>query len=187
MPRLTKIYTKLGDEGTTSLGNRQRVAKDSLRVQAYGEVDELNSTIGVAIAHGLIPRLAQTLIGVQNELFNIGAQLAFPNEDEAATKLPTIAERHLIEMEAVIDEMLAVVGPLENFVLPGGSKGASFLHLARAICRRAERSVVHLARTEQVDPNMLKYLNRLSDALFVMALFENHEKGVAESLWDTQS
>lgn len=187
MPRITKIYTRTGDEGTTSLGSRQRVAKDARRVQAFGAVDELNSAIGVAVASGLTPRLAELLPVIQNELFHLGSDLSFYAADKEKYGIPQIEERHVARLEGLIDEMSAVVGPLENFILPGGSIGSAHLHLARTICRRAERVAVALAREEaaEVNPVAIKYLNRLSDALFVMARYENHERGAPEPLWDT--
>ncbi len=185
MPRLTKIYTRQGDEGTTSLGSRQRVPKDALRVAAYGTVDELNSQIGVAVAAGLAPRLAETLPVIQNELFHLGSDLAFTEEDKQTYNIPQIALRHVETLEGLIDELNAVVGPLDNFILPGGSQGAALLHVARTVCRRAEREVVTLARSETVGPQVIPYLNRLSDLLFVMARYENHQRGMPEPLWDT--
>lgn len=183
MPRLTKIYTKKGDAGHTSLGGGQRVPKDHLRVAAYGTVDELNSQIGVALAIGLCQELATVLAEIQNELFDLGSDLAFIEEDKAVYKLPQIEARHIERLEDLIDEMTAALGPLENFILPGGSLGAAQLHVARTVCRRAERDVAALAREEVVSANVLAYLNRLSDALFVMARYENYMKGVAEPLW----
>lgn len=187
MPRLTKIYTRKGDEGLTSLSGGQRVAKDSLRVAAYGTVDELNSSIGVALAVGLCDRLAEVLPVIQNELFHLGSDLSFIEEDKAKYPIPQIEARHVEKLEALIDEMTAVVGPLQNFILPGGSTGSAHLHVARTICRRAERDVITLAREEGVGAHVIKYLNRLSDALFVMARYENHERGVAEPLWDSMA
>jgi cob(I)alamin adenosyltransferase len=187
MPRITKIYTRSGDDGTTSLGSRERVPKDALRVQAYGTVDELNSTIGVAIASGLCDRLAELLPVIQNELFHLGSDLSFYKEDKEKYGIPQIETRHVAKLEAAIDAMSEVVGPLENFILPGGSIGAAHLQVARTVCRRAERQAITLAREEggEFNTNVIRYLNRLSDALFVMARYENHEKGVAEPLWDT--
>lgn len=185
MPRLTKIYTRKGDGGDTALGGGQRVAKDSLRVEAYGTVDELNSAIGVALAGGLCERLAGVLPAIQNELFHLGSDLCFVEEDKIKYALPQIEERHVQRLEALIDEMTAVVGPLENFILPGGALGSAHLHVARTVCRRAERIVTTLAREEAIGANVLAYLNRLSDALFVMARYENHQRGVPEPLWDT--
>lgn len=183
MPRLTKIYTKMGDAGTTALGGGQRVPKDNLRVAVYGTVDELNAAIGVALAGGLVPEVAAVLTRVQNELFDLGSDLCFLEEDKQKWPLPQIEQRHIVALEQVIDQMQAVVGPLENFILPGGSPGAAQLHVARTICRRAERDATTLAREEGIGANVLPYLNRLSDALFVMSRFENHARGVAEPLW----
>lgn len=184
MPRLTKIYTRGGDDGTTALGGGQRVPKDALRVQLYGTVDELNAHIGVALASGLCDRLQRTLPEIQNELFHLGSDLCFLEEDKVRYTPPQIEERHVDRLEALIDEMTPVVGPLENFILPGGSPGASHLHVARTVCRRAEREVTTLAREEAVNSRALRYLNRLSDALFVMSRLENLQQGVAEPLWD---
>ncbi len=185
MPRLTKIYTRKGDGGDTALGGGQRVSKDSLRVEAYGTVDELNSVIGVALAGGLCVRLTGLLPVIQNELFHLGSDLCFVQEDKVKYALPEIAERHVLVLEGLIDEMTAVVGPLENFILPGGTLGSAQLHVARTVCRRAERIVTTLAKEEAIGAYVLAYLNRLSDALFVMARYENHQRGVAEPLWDT--
>ena len=183
MPRLTKIYTKRGDKGETSLGGGQRVRKDSLRVQVYGTVDELNSQLGVALALGLCERLAQEIPSIQNELFDLGSDLCFIEEDKAKYPLPQIELRHVNRLEALIDEMTAAAGPLENFILPGGSLGAAQLHVARTVCRRAEREATTLANEEGVGTYVLAYLNRLSDALFVMARYENLQQGVPEPLW----
>lgn len=185
MPKLTKIYTRKGDEGRTSLGSRQRVSKDDPRVEAYGTVDELNSQIGVAVAVGLAPRLMETLPVIQNELFHLGSDLSFPEEDKKQYDIPQIADHHVQALEALIDEFNNVVGPLENFILPGGSQGAALLQVARTICRRAERRTVSLAASQPVSEQVIPYLNRLSDLLFVMARYENHERGVDEPLWDT--
>ena len=183
MPRLTKIYTRTGDEGLTGLGGGQRVPKDSPRVTTYGTVDELNSQIGVALATGLCERLAAELPLIQNELFDLGSDLATPAASQARHPVPTVETRHIEKLERLIDELNEVVGPLANFLLPGGSLGAAQLHVARTICRRAEREATGLARDEAIGPTVLPYLNRLSDALFVMARYENHEAGVAEPLW----
>ncbi len=183
MPRLTKIYTRTGDDGTTALGGGQRVPKDSLRVQVYGTVDELNSQIGVALATGLTELLDSALKRVQNELFDLGSQLCFVEEDKAKYRLPEIGERHVVAFEEMIDEMQEVVGRLDNFILPGGSLGSAHLHVARTICRRAEREAIALAREEAIGLWLIPYLNRLSDALFVMARYENARRGVGEPLW----
>lgn len=187
MPRLTKIYTRKGDAGETSLGGGQRVPKDSARVAAYGTVDELNSSLGLALAQGLSPRLVALLPPIQNVLFHLGSDLCFVEADKAQYQLPHIEPRHIAQLEAWIDELNEVVGPLENFILPGGALGAAHLHVARTICRRAEREVTTLAHAEPIDPNSLTYLNRLSDLLFVMARYENHTRGVAEPLWDSRA
>lgn len=184
MPRLTKIYTKTGDEGMTGLAGGQRVPKDSQRVETYGTVDELNSQIGVALATGLCERLIGELRLIQNELFDLGSDLATPAASQARHPVPTIEPRHIEKLERLIDEFNEVVGPLANFLLPGGSAGAAQLHAARTVCRRAEREAMALAREETVGATVLPYLNRLSDALFVMARYENHERGVAEPLWE---
>lgn len=187
MPRLTKIYTRTGDDGSTALGSRQRVPKDSPRVRAYGSVDELNSLIGAALAQGLSPRLAESLPPIQNQLFNLGAELSFPPGEGQEYKVPRIEARHIEALEKLIDELNAVVGPLENFILPGGSPGAAALQVARAVCRRAERRVVTLGRQEPVSAEALAYLNRLSDLLFVMARYENKQRGIEEPLWNTKT
>ena len=185
MPRLTKIYTRKGDEGMTSLGSRKRVPKDSIRVSAYGDVDELNSLIGVALATKLAPKLEEALLVIQNELFHLGTDLAFPVEERGGIEIPQIEAGHVERLENFIDEMLGEIGPLQNFILPGGSSGAASLQVARAVCRRAERSLVTLAREEPVGEYVLQYLNRLSDALFTMARYENFYRGINEQLWDS--
>ena len=185
MPKITKIYTRTGDQGQTALGSRERVAKDALRVAAYGDVDELNSVIGVALAMELMPDVEGALRRIQNELFHLGSDLAFPLESEF--RVPRIESRHVEALETLIDEMSVIVGPLENFILPGGRLGAGQLHLARTVCRRAERAVVSLSREETINELALAYLHRLSDALFVMARLENFDRGVPEPLWDSQA
>jgi cob(I)alamin adenosyltransferase len=186
MPRLTTIYTRKGDKGETSLGGGQRVPKNSARVAAYGAVDELNSAIGVTVAHGLSPRLREMLPVIQNELFHLGSDLAFREEDKQKYNLPQIEDRHVQRLEEWIDELNDVVGPLRNFILPGGSIGAAQLHVARTICRRAERDVLTLAREEPIGGLVMPYLNRLSDLLFVMARYENHQRGSGEPLWNSR-
>ncbi|MDP9120508.1 MAG: cob(I)yrinic acid a,c-diamide adenosyltransferase [Acidobacteriota bacterium] len=187
MPRITKVYTRTGDDGTTGLGGGQRVAKDSPRIAAYGTVDELSSQLGAALAAGLAPRLAETLLLVQNELFNLGSDLCILEQDKARLPVPVIEERHVAALERLIDELTDELGPLKNFILPGGTAGAAHLHVARTVCRRAERLLVTLARQEAVGPFTLHYLNRLSDALFVMARYENLAKGVPDILWDSRA
>ena len=169
--------------GSTGLGGGQRVPKGLERVETYGTADELNSQIRVALATGLCSRLAEELPLIQNELFDLGSDLATPATSQARHPVPTVEPRHVEKLERLIDELNDVVGPLANFLLPGGSPGAAQLHVARTICRRAERAATTLAREEELGPTVLPYLNRLSDALFVMARFENHERAVPEPLW----
>lgn len=183
MPRLTKIYTRTGDEGMTSLGGGQRVPKDSVRIQIVGTVDELNSQLGVALAVGLRDPLQDKVSRIQNVLFDLGTDLVFTEGDKKTIPLPQIEDRHIEELESLIDQLNEVVGPLENFILPGGSLSAANLHVARTICRRAEREAATLAREDGISENAMAYLNRLSDALFVMARFENHAPDRTEPLW----
>jgi len=167
----------------TGLGGGRRVAKDAARVRAYGTVDELNSCIGLALAMGLSERLRLELGRIQNELFDLGSDLCWPEDDERRGKIPTVRPDHVRSLERCIDDLNRVVGPLANFLLPGGSPGAAQLHVARTVCRRAEREAITLSHEEPIGDLVLPYLNRLSDALFVMARFENHQRGVAEPLW----
>ena len=187
MPRLTKIYTRTGDDGSTALGSKTRVPKDHLRVRAYGDVDELNALLGLALAQGLDPLLQKRLTGIQNQLFHLGSDLSFPPEEAAQYQVPRIEQHHVDALEGLIDQLNESLKPLENFILPGGSPGAASLQVARAVCRRAERSLVSLAREDAVRPESLTYLNRLSDALFVMARFENLQRGIDEPLWDSRA
>ena len=187
MPRITKVYTRKGDGGKTNLGGGQEVGKESPRVAAYGAVDELNSLIGLALAGGLAPQNERALRVVQHELFNLGSDLCFLEEDKAKTRLPQIDKRHVRALEEILDRMTQELGPLENFILPGGSPGAARLHVARAVCRRAERAVVALAALEPVGEWSLAYLNRLSDALFVMARHENRHRGQSEISWESRA
>jgi cob(I)alamin adenosyltransferase len=183
MPRLTKIYTRKGDRGKTSLGTRERVPKDSLRVETYGTVDELNSMIGLAISLGVSDPIRETLIQIQDRLLDLGADLAFPVENSGGRSVPRIQENHIKFLEEIIDSMNDELGPLENFVLPGGTTGAGALHVARTICRRAERLTTTLGREETISEFALPYLNRLSDTLFVMARYDNHLSGISDTLW----
>ena len=187
MPRITRVYTRTGDDGTTALGAGQRVAKDSRRVEAYGTVDEANSAIGAAMAAGLDPVLQVELRLIQNDLFHVGSDLCVTELDKAARPVPRVEARHVERLERLIDRLSEDLPPLENFVLPGGSAGAAQLHVARAVCRRAERVVVSLAREETVGDSVIVYLNRLSDALFVMARWENRQKQVPDVLWDSRA
>jgi cob(I)alamin adenosyltransferase len=187
MPRITKIYTRTGDDGTTALGTTRRVAKDDLRVETYGTIDELNAVIGLALSYGLAPKLAEALPVIQNELLHLGSDLAFPPEDKKKFAVPRIEERHIQALETLIDELNEIVGPLKNFILPGGGQGAAALQVARTVCRRAERRAVTLSREQDLNPLNIQYLNRLSDALFVMGRYENKEKGIQEPLWDSRA
>ena len=158
--------------------------KDSARVRAYGTVDELNSAIGVALALGLSERLTSRARRRSRTSCSTSVRIcAGPSDDDRRERIPTVQPHHVEKLETLIDELNEVVGPLTNFLLPGGAPGAAQLHLARTICRRAERETITLSHAEPIGELVLPYLNRLSDALFVMARFENHERGVAEPLW----
>jgi len=187
MPKITKIYTKTGDDGTTALGSRLRVSKDDLRVETYGTIDELNSLIGLALSYGLDDKLGEELKSIQNTLLHLGSDLAFPEDDKKAWQVPRIEVKHVEELEKKIDEINELVGPLENFILPGGTPGAAALQVARAVCRRAERLAVTLSNSQPVNPLNLSYLNRLSDLLFVMGRYENQQKGIDEPIWDSRA
>ncbi|MGE5233426.1 MAG: cob(I)yrinic acid a,c-diamide adenosyltransferase [Acidobacteriota bacterium] len=187
MPRITKVYTRTGDDGTTGLGGGQRVAKDSARVEAYGAVDELNSALGVALAAGLTPPLPARLAAIQNQLFHLGSDLCVREEDKSSLPGPRIEDRHVVGLEELMDELSAALAPLENFILPGGSLAAAHLHVARSVCRRAERAAVRLRREEPIGEHVVPYLNRLSDALFVMARFENRRAQLPDVLWDSRA
>ncbi len=187
MPRITKVYTRTGDSGDTALGGGQRLAKDAPRIVAYGSVDELNSALGAALAGGLSDPLADALAPIQNELFHLGSDLCILEEDKARMPVPTIEAKHVQALERWIDKLSAELPPLENFVLPGGAIGAAMLHVARTVCRRAERDCVTLASREAVGDQVLPYLNRLSDLLFVAARYENSQRGVSDVLWDSRA
>ena len=175
--RLSKIYTRTGDDGTTGLGDGSRVRKDSLRVEAYGTVDELNSAIGVLLAVADLPDGVEAcLTQVQHELFDMGGELCIPGH--TAIKAPQIRR-----LEEELDAFNDALPPLKEFILPGGGTAAAACHLARTVARRAERRVWSLARAESVSPEVVKYLNRLSDLLFVIArVLARHERGT-EVLW----
>jgi cob(I)alamin adenosyltransferase len=178
-----KIYTRTGDRGETSLLGGVRVPKDHLRVAAYGDVDETNAALGTArvVAPESVRRL---LFGIQKDLFAIGAQLADPTHRVAARRRKAaVGVAQVRRLESAIDARQARLPPLRSFVLPGGTLAAALLHQARTACRRAERSVVTLAREKGVDPRVIVYLNRLSDLLFVLARAENHRAGVGEERW----
>lgn len=187
MPRITKVYTRTGDDGLTSLGGGQRVGKETTRIEAYGTVDELNSQIGAALANRLDQRLSTALAKIQNDLFHLGSDLCILESDKQRLKVPAVEQRHIDELESLMDSLMESLRPLDNFILPGGSAGAAQLHVARTVCRRAERCVVALAKRESVNPLAVKYLNRLSDTLFVMARYENHQKGISDIYWNSKA
>ncbi len=187
MPRITRVYTRTGDDGTTGLGGGQRVGKDTLRIEAYGTVDELNSVLGVVLAAGVNAALEEALRPIQNALFHLGSDLCILEEDKQRRPVPGIEERHVVALEMLMDRLSEELSPLENFVLPGGTPGAAQLHVARTICRRAERLVIALSRQERVGAWTVRYLNRLSDALFVMARHENKRRGAPDVLWDSRA
>lgn len=194
--RITKVYTRTGDAGMTRLAGGQEVSKDSLRVEAYGTVDELNASIGVVRvlnaenemhnATETTKRLEETLRWVQNKLFDLGSLLAttpgqvFPN-------MPRVTEEDVAKLERSIDACQEDLAPLKEFILPGGGRISGFLHQARTVCRRAERLCVGLARQEAVEPVLIKFLNRLSDALFVWARWIAQKQAEPEFLWERNS
>ena len=178
--RLDRIYTRGGDAGETSLGDGKRVPKDDARIEAFGPVDELNAVLGLALARGVPSAFASPLERIQNELFDLGADLSVPVGDESRERL-RVSDEQVRTLEELCDGANAGLEPLRSFVLPGGSEAAAFLHLARTVCRRAERLVVTLGRTEEVNPAALAYLNRLSDLLFILARAAN--EGRPEPTW----
>lgn len=186
MPRLTRIYTRTGDDGSTALGSRRRVPKDDLRIETYGTVDELNSCLGLARALGLPREIDDVVHRIQHELFHLGADLAIPPEEKPAFPAPQMEKKHVDQLEREIDRFNAALAPLENFVLPGGTTGAAALHLSRTVCRRAERLAVRLAREDVIGTWIVPYLNRLSDLLFVLARAANQLAGQPDVLWNSR-
>jgi cob(I)alamin adenosyltransferase len=183
MVYLTRIYTKTGDSGQTSLGDGTRVDKDHPRVTAYGSVDELNSVLGLLRAQGEALGEADLLGSIQNDLFDVGADLCVPPaEGEAPGQRLRVQAEQAQRLEQAIDRLNAGLAPLTSFVLPGGGLAAAWCHLARTVCRRAERDVVTLARSDPVNPQVVIYLNRLSDLLFVLARVYNNQ-GRGDVLW----
>lgn len=174
--RLTKIVTRTGDDGTTGLGDGTRVGKDSPRVQAMGDLDELNSAIGCVLAEEIPPEVSEALASVQNDLFDLGGEICIPGR-------LAMEERHVAVLDEAVAALNAGLPPLKEFVLPGGDRAAASCHLARAICRRAERSLVALSHREAVSPCALRYLNRLSDLLFVAARVVNRARARHETTW----
>jgi cob(I)alamin adenosyltransferase len=177
--RLSKIYTRTGDDGTTGLGDGSRINKDSLRVDAMGDVDELNSVIGLMMTENVPEILVDALTQIQHDLFNLGGEICIPGY--------VILQKERIEdLEEAIDTLNDDLEPLKEFILPGGTKTAAYCHLARTVCRRAERKLIQLHRSEKVTDISLQYLNRLSDLLFVMCRVINKEAGVSDVLWKNE-
>jgi cob(I)alamin adenosyltransferase len=187
--RITKVYTRTGDRGDTALVGGQRVAKDSQRIVAYGAIDELNSVLGIVRAlttkEGTkgAPRLVELLKRLQNELFDLGSELATPPSAEYEG-MWRVSEAEVLELERAIDECQKSLEPLKSFILPGGGTAGAFLHQARTVCRRAEVEILRLSRAEAVSPFVLRYLNRLSDLLFVLARWIAKENEEPEYLWE---
>jgi cob(I)alamin adenosyltransferase len=177
-----KIYTKTGDKGDTALFGGQRVPKDNLRVEAYGTVDELNSVLGIVLADYNDSGIELVLRPIQMKLFALGAELATPDPGRASS-IPHVGRGDTAELESVIDSLGAALPPLQNFIVPGGTPAAARMHFARTVCRRAERAVVHLSHQEPVGDEVIAYLNRLSDLLFVLARHVNAKAGVQEVPW----
>ena len=174
--RLSKIVTRTGDAGTTGLGDGSRVSKDAGRIEAIGAVDELNSFIGLLLTEGPPADIASCLVDVQHDLFDLGGELSIPG-------YVAVADAHVERLEACVERFNAPLAPLKEFVLPGGTRAAAIAHVARTVCRRAERALVHLGRTESVSEPARRYLNRLSDLLFVIARAQNVHDGRADVLW----
>lgn len=174
--RLTKIYTRTGDSGTTGLGNGSRTDKDNSRIEAIGSVDELNSSLGVLLSEDLDETARSRLEGIQHDLFDLGGELSIPGYS-------SMTEAQVKRLEQYLDEYNATLPALKEFILPGGTRAASLCHVARTVCRRAERRVVKLSHTEKVPPLGIQYLNRLSDLLFVLARVLNRHGGRDDVLW----
>ena len=177
--RLSKIVTRTGDGGTTGLGDGSRVAKDCLRITAIGEVDELNSAVGVLLAEELPDVVRVALVKIQHDLFDLGGEICMPGTS-------IVSEEHILHLETLVKQFNDELHPLREFILPGGTRPASLAHLARTVCRRAERHVVHLSNEEPVSDFARKYLNRLSDLLFVLGRYLNKTGGRGDVLWAHQ-
>lgn len=175
--RLSRIYTRTGDAGETGLGDGSRIGKDSPRVVAMGDVDELNSCLGVLLAEPLRGDLQAALLDVQHDLFDLGGEISIPGRI-------ALGEGHARRLEELMDELNAALPPLKEFILPGGSRAAALAHVARATCRRAERSLTALARQERINPAARIYLNRLSDLLFILSRVINRADGQGDVLWE---
>ena len=189
--RITKVYTRTGDAGKTRLAGGQQVWKDSLRVEAYGTLDEVNATVGVVRVmnaemvenHAQAEQLEEDLRWIQNKLFDLGGILATAPGQEFKN-MPQVSEKDVTKLEKMIDRCQKDLAPLKEFILPGGGKVSGFLHQARTVCRRAERVCVHLSREEPIDAAHIKFVNRLSDALFVLARWAATTQGEPEFLWE---
>lgn len=177
--RLSKIYTRTGDDGTTGLGDGTRVRKDSLRVEAYGTVDELNSVIGLLLTYEMPGDIRRCLTRVQHRLFDLGGELCIPGHQ-------SMNDEDVGALELILDRLNDKLAPLKEFILPGGSAAAAVCHVARTVCRRAERRVVNLAQMETVSAPALRYLNRLSDLLFVLARVLNQRADISDVLWQRE-
>lgn len=177
--RLSKLYTRTGDDGTTGLGNGTRIDKTDLRIEAMGDVDELNATIGLILTTDMDEALNRVFTRVQHDLFNIGGELALPDQS-------ILNEENVAKLEAQIDLYNEDLAPLKEFILPGGSTGAAYCHLARTVCRRAERTMIRLSRESNLNALSLQYLNRLSDLLFVACRVLNRAAGVQDIFWQHQ-
>jgi len=177
--RITKVYTKTGDDGTTELSKGERMPKDSPRIVILGALDEVNAAIGIVLAENLNKIIAKELEGVQHDLFNIGGELAVLEEDLGLVKSDDVKK-----LEEAIDSLNESLPSLEEFVLPGGSKGSALLHKARTVCRRAECDLVNLSHEEKINMIHLQYLNRFSDYLFVAARYQNNIDGSSEETWE---
>ena len=179
-----KIYTKGGDKGETALHGGKRVPKDIIRIEAYGTIDELNSYIGLAATEITDQKVTKVINKIQNYLFVLGADLSSPEIEENKNKnIPRITEQHCTDLEKEIDYFDSLNEELRNFILPGGSKGASLLHVCRTVCRRGEREVVTLNKEEKIGQNIIIFLNRLSDLFFVLARYQNKISGVQDIKW----
>lgn len=178
-----KIYTKTGDDGTTGLIGGSRIKKYDLRIEAYGTVDELNSWIGCLRPGVESEKVKETLFEIQNKLFNIGSRLASDDKGESFTRQLSLEEKDIFSIEKAIDYMESGLPPLDFFILPGGDTLVAQCHIARTVCRRAERRITELAEVNTIDPDIVKYINRLSDFLFVLARFVAKEKNIPEDRW----
>jgi cob(I)alamin adenosyltransferase len=183
---MSRIYTRTGDQGETGLFGGGRVPKSHLRVAAYGELDELNAAVGWAITQVEASELADRLTTIQRDLFALGAHLATPAGAPSRKHLPELPRERPRQFEAWMDEAAGELGELSHFILPGGSPAGAALHLARTVCRRAERAAVELSRAEDVDRDVIVYLNRLSDLLFELARLVNRRAGVEETPWQVR-